>query len=255
VHDDLVYVANAGAGAGGSNYTGFRLSGGGRLSPIVNSTFPLPDIANPGDVLFNPDGSQLIGVRVGPDAGPSFIDSFIVGDDGRLSPAAGSPFVPQVTGPFGSVFSPVNTDQLFVTNAHGGPGTGSVSVFDVSSTGVLNAIDDPFANGETGTCWVDITHDGTYLFAVNTGTSTISRYAVADDGSLELLGNTPITNPGPGGLGAFDLRLAPDDDFAYVVDASGRISAFEVDGGDLAELPSSPVSLEAGAHPFGIVVN
>ena len=254
VHDRLVYVANA--GPGGSNYTGFTLNGGGRLKPIAGSTFPLPDIANPGDVLFSPNGKGLIGVRVGPDAGPSFIDSFKVGRDGRLTASPGSPFASQVTGPFGSVFSPTRKNQLFVTNAHGGPGTGSVSVFDVAHNGALSPISgSPFANGQTGTCWAEITRDGRYLFAVNTGSTTISRYSVAADGTLALLGNTPITNPGPGGLGAFDVRLSPDGKFLYGVDASGRISAFSVSGGTLTELPSSPVSLQAGLAPFGIVVN
>lgn len=36
VHNSLVYVANG--GAGGSNYTGFRLNAGGHLSPIAGST-------------------------------------------------------------------------------------------------------------------------------------------------------------------------------------------------------------------------
>jgi hypothetical protein len=253
VHDDLVYVANA--GAGGSNYTGFRLNAGGHLTPIPDSTFALPDIANPGDVLFSPDGHELIGVRVGPNAGPSFIDSFGVGGDGRLTPAAGSPFAAEVTGPFGSVFSPTHPDQLFVTNAHGGPGTGSVSVFTVED-GVLDAIpNSPFANGETGTCWAEITSDGTVLFTANTGTNTVSRYSVAANGALTLAGNTPMTNPGQGGLGAFDLRLSPDGNSLYVVDSSGFVSAFAVDGTNLAELTSSPVAAAAGAAPFGLVVD
>src|SRR6187397_295220 len=46
VHGSLVYVANG--GAGGSNYTGFRLSPGGHLSHIAGSTFDLPDNALPG---------------------------------------------------------------------------------------------------------------------------------------------------------------------------------------------------------------
>lgn len=253
VHGDLVYVANA--GPGGSNYTGFRLNGGGRLTPISGSTFTLPDAANPGDVLFSPDGAYLVGVRVGPNAGPSFIDSFIVGNDGRLTPAAGSPFAAPVTGPFGSVFSPTHPHQLFVTNAHGGPGTGSVSVFDVEN-GVLDEIpNSPFANAQTGTCWADISADGSVLFAVNTGTNAISRYAVAADGSLTLVGNTPITNPNAGGLGAFDVRLAPDGTSLYVVDSSGFVSAFSVDGSSLTELASSPVAAAAGATPFGLVVD
>ena len=253
VHGGLVYVANA--GAGGSNYTGFRLNAGGRLTPIPDSTFDLPDIANPGDVLFSPDGAYLVGVRVGPNAGPSFIDSFTVGTDGRLTAASGSPFDAQVTGPFGSVFSPTQPHQLFVTNAHGGPGTGSVSVFDVES-GVLEPISgSPFANGQTGTCWAAISADGRTLFTTNTGSNTISRYSVADDGALTLIGNTAITNPGPGGLGAFDLRLSPDGRSLFVVDSSGRVSAFVVDGSTLTELAGSPFATAAGSAPFGLVVN
>src|SRR5437879_4888179 len=41
VHGDLVYVANAGAGA--SNYTGFTLNSGGHLSPLAASTIALPE--------------------------------------------------------------------------------------------------------------------------------------------------------------------------------------------------------------------
>jgi hypothetical protein len=251
VSGGLVYVANA--GVGGSNYTGFTLNGGGRLEPIAGSTFALPDIANPGDILFNGNGSYLVGVRVGPNAGPSYIDTFIVGSDGRLTPAAGSPFASQVTGPFGSVFSPNDPSQLFVTNAHGGAGAGSVSVFDLAN-GVPTAIaNSPFANGQSGTCWAEITASGDFLFAVNTGSSTISRYSIASDGTLSLLGSTPITNPGTGGLGAFDARLTPDGNYMYVVDSSGRISGFAVTGGNLTELESSPVSLAPGVTPFGIV--
>src|SRR3954453_17627657 len=61
-HDGLVYVANAGAGA--SNYTGFTLNPGGQLRPLPGSTFPLPDDAQPGDVLFNSSGTNLIGARI-----------------------------------------------------------------------------------------------------------------------------------------------------------------------------------------------
>ena len=39
VHDNLVYVANA--GNGGSNYTGFRLRHDGRLKPVAGSTVAL----------------------------------------------------------------------------------------------------------------------------------------------------------------------------------------------------------------------
>ena len=84
MNDHLVYVANGGNGTTGSNYTGFTLRSDGALTPLTNSTFELPPTALPGDILFNSTGKNLVGVRVGPDSGPSFIDSFAVGADGRL---------------------------------------------------------------------------------------------------------------------------------------------------------------------------
>ena len=92
----------ANGGAGGSNYTGFRLNAGGHLRHIAGSTFDLPDNALPGHVLISPDGRRLVGTRVGPNAGPSYLDAFRIGHDGRLTPAPGSPFAAQRIGPFGS---------------------------------------------------------------------------------------------------------------------------------------------------------
>jgi 6-phosphogluconolactonase (cycloisomerase 2 family) len=245
VHDGLVYVANAGSGA--SNYTGFTLNAGGHLRPLTGSTFALPDGSSPGDVLFNGDGSRLVGTRVG----PSLIDSFTVGSSGLLTPAPGSPFVAQGPGPFGSEFSPTHVTQLFVSNAHGGAGNGTVSAFNDADNGVLSPIgSSPFADLQTAPCWVEISHDGKYLFTVNTASSTISRYSIAADGTLTLLGSTPFN-----GKGAFDARLAPDGATLWVVDdGSNAVSGLKVNGGDLSELTSSPTSLPAGAAPFGIVV-
>lgn len=249
VHRGLVYVANAGPGA--SNYTGFRLTRGGRLRPLADSTFTLPDSASPGDVLFNATGANLAGTRVG----TTQIDSFAVGGDGRLTPASGSPFAAQGPGPFGSEFRPTDPTELYVSNAHGGAGNGTVSAFRVRSDGSLSSIgSSPFADLQTAPCWVEITHDGRFLFAVNTASSSISRYAITADGSLRLLGSTPFNHPS--GLGPFDARLSPDGGTLLVVD-SGRkaLSAFTVRGDDLTELASSPTPLPAGATPFGIVVN
>jgi 6-phosphogluconolactonase len=249
VHRRLVYVANA--GAGGSDYTGFRLTRGGRLRPLADSTVALPDSASPGDVLFNGTGTNLAGTRVG----TGQIDSFSVGADGRLTAAAGSPFAAQGPGPFGSEFRPTNPAELYVSNAHGGAGNGTVSAFRVASDGTLSSIgSSPFADLQTAPCWVEITHDGRFLFTVNTASSSISRYAITADGSLRRLGSTPFREPT--GLGPFDARLSPDGGTLWVV-APGRnvVSGFTVRGDDLTELASSPTPLPAGATPFGIVVN
>jgi DNA-binding beta-propeller fold protein YncE len=213
----------------------------------------------PGDVLFNGDGTHLVGARIGTGVGaatlPSEIDSFNVDSAGHLTPAPGSPFAAQGAGPFGSEFRPTNASQLFVSNAHDGPGNGTISAYDVTRNGVLDPIaGSPFADRQTAPCWVEISHDGKFLFTVNTAVPSISRFSIADDGSLTLLGSTPF-NSSPG-LGPEDARLGPNGDKLWVVDtAAGKVSAFAVSGGNLTELASSPTSLPSGVHPFGIVVD
>ena len=228
VHDGLVYVANT--GAGGSNYTGFRLNAGGHLRPIQGSTVSLPDDALPGHILISPDGRRLVATRVGPNAGPSFLDGFRIRADGTLDAAPGSPFAAQRIGPFGSTFSPIDDDRLFVSNAHDGPGAGSVSVYDVAANGGLTPISgSPFADNQTAPCWVAISPDGRALFAVNTAVPSISSYAVAGNGQLTLTGSTPFSKPN--GLRPFDAQVSPDGDNLYVVDAgAAAVSAFEVNG-------------------------
>lgn len=247
VSDDLVYVANT--GEGGANYAGFRLSREGMLSPLRDQPFAVPDGTGQGDVLFDPSGERLIGTR----DNPSLIDSFKVHGDGGIKPAQGSPFPGQGLGQIGAQFSPVQTDQLFVTNAHNGPGLGTVSAFRVGRNGLLESIGaSPFADFQTAPCWVEISRDGRYLFAVNTGSATISSYAVAPDGTLTLLGTTPFRN----GAGAVDARLSPDGTTLSVTGGRGRVvSVFAVDGGTLTEVPSSPTPLPAGTSPTGIVVS
>ena len=250
IHGDLVYVANA--GAGGTNYSGFRLSPDGRLHPIPGVTVPLPSGSQPGDVLFNGGGTRLVGTRVG----TSEIDSFTVDAHGRLIAAPGSPFPAQGLGPFGSEFRPTEPDQLFVSNAHNtGDGTGTVSAFRDGADGTLTPIGtSPFPDLQTAPCWVEISPDGRFLFTVNTASGTISRYAITRGGTLTLLGSTPVG--GTDGVGAVDARLSPNGHWLFVdQSAAHAVGTFIVDDGNLAELPGSPTALPAGAAAAGIAVN
>lgn len=246
-HNGLVYVANA--GPGGENYTGFTLSPGGHLRPVAGSTFALPNSAQPGDVLFNSTGSNLVGTRIG----TSQIDSFSVGPHGSLTPAPDSPFAAQGAGPFGSEFRPTNPSQLFVSNAHNAAlDSGTVSAFTVSGDGTLSSIgNSPFADHQMAPCWVEISHDGQYLFTVNTASGSISSYSIANDGSLTLIGSTAVGNQT--GLGAVDARLSRDGHTLYV-DESGvdSLGIFGVNGGQLTAQGS--VSLPVGAAPAGVAV-
>ncbi len=248
VAGNLVYVANA--GAGGTNVTGFILAPWGGLYPLPNSTVALPEGSGPGDVLFNSTGRKLAVTLVG----TSTIASFDVRFDGRLVAAPGSPFPAQGPGPFGSEFRPTNPSQLFVSNAHGGEGNGTVSAFEVNLAGELTSIGvSPFADDQTAPCWVEISHDGRFLFAVNTASGTISSYAIAPGGSLALLGSTPV---GAAGAGAVDARLTPDGRTLLVnATKANVVAAFAVNGGSLTQLPSSPTPLPAGATAAGLVAD
>src|SRR4029078_1795768 len=157
--------------------------------PIAGSTIPLPNTANPGDILFNSTGTSLIGIEVGTtDPSTCLIPSFLVGRDGRLTAAAGSPFPAEAAGPFGSEFSPSDPAHLYVSNAHGGTNNGSVSAFSVNPNAKVKSITgSPFADQQTAPCWVEISHDGRYLFTVNTGSTTLPRYPLLANGTLALI--------------------------------------------------------------------
>jgi 6-phosphogluconolactonase len=250
VSGDLVYVANAGTttSTSGTNYTGFTLNRGGHRRPLAGSTVTLPDGSQPGDVLFSPDGSKLVGTRVA----TSLIDSFTVDGNGLLTAAPGSPFAAQGAGPFGSEFRPTNAAQLYVSDAHDGASAGSVSAFADGSDGALTTIGaSPFANDQTAPCWVEISHDGQHLFAVNTGSKSISSYSIAAGGTLTLFQSTPVT----AAVSPEDARLSPNGNTLWVVDpGADMVSGFSVAGGVITALPTSPTPAPAGAAPSGIVV-
>ncbi len=248
VSGDLVYVANAGASE--TNITGFRLTPYGALYPIPGSTVTLPAASGPDDVLFDPRGHKLV---VDLD-NTSSIASFHVDHAGLLEAAPGSPIAAQGPGPFGAEFRPTNPSQLFVSNAHGPALEGTVSAFLVARTGQLAPIAAlPFEDLQTAPCWVEISHDGKFLFTVNTGSGTISRFAINPDGSLVLLGSTSF---GSGGAGAVDARLSPDGK-TLLVDGSKAdvVASFAVNGGELKELESSPTPLPEHAAAAGIVTD
>jgi 6-phosphogluconolactonase (cycloisomerase 2 family) len=257
VHHDLVYVANAGPGSstGDTNYTGFRLDHGGRLSPIPDSTYVLPNDSKPGQVLFDRDGRKLVGTRIV----TSLIDSFTVGHDGRLTAAPGSPYdaqafsPPQGWGQLGAEFSPTHANELFVTDAHtaagGGAFPGLVSSFTVARDGTLTPLGAPVANDGGAACWIELSRDGRFAFVVNTGSKTVSSYSIGAGGSLTFLDSV-----GGVGAGAEDARLSPDGSTLWVVGSgTDTVTGFAVHGGTLTPLVS--IAGPAGAKPSGIVVN
>ena len=246
VNDGLVYVSNT--GAGGTDYTGFTLSPEGQLHSIPGSTVTLPDNSGPGDVLLNRDNTKLVGTRVN----TSLIDSFTLDGSGRPHAAHGSPFAAQGIGPFGSQFRPTNPDQLFVANAHNGADLGTVSAFYDRPNSTLSPIGaSPIPDFQTAPCWLVVNPDGQYLYALDTGSGYISSYAIASDGTLTLLTNTPVSST-PGVTGT-DIALSADGHTLYLnmakVDGVGE---FVVHGGTVTQLPGSPVPASGSGSTVGI---
>ncbi len=263
VSGNLVYVANQGAEGTAPNVTGFYLAPWGGLYPLPNATQTLPAGSAPGDVVVSPNGQNLAVTLVA----SSQIASFRVRWDGRLVPAKGSPFPGQGLGPFGSEFRPAsqywlggrhwqnNPSQLYVTNAHNGgtTGTGTVSAFDVSPSGLLSSIGaSPVADLQTAPCWLTISANGEYLFAVNTGSGTVSSYRIDPDGALALIGST---EPLAAGAGAVDPRLSPDGRTLYVnASKADEVLSFAV-AANGALTPQGSTPLPGGASAAGIVVD
>ena len=97
-------------------------------------------------------------------------------------------------------------------------------------------------------------YHGQFLFTVNTGSGDISRYQIAPDGTLTLLGSTPVGKTGESG--AVDARLSPDGRYLYVDESRiGAVGAFAVNGGNLTELGTSPFALPAAPRQAGIAVS
>jgi 6-phosphogluconolactonase len=249
VSGNLAYVENTGGTA--PNYTGFTLSRWGQLQPIPNSTVRLAAGSAPGDVVLNDTATRLVGVEVS----TSVIDSFRIGWNGTLRAAAGSPYPAQGLGPFGSQFSPINPNQLFVANAHNGAGLGTVSAFNDSANGTLSSIGaSPFADQQTAPCWLVISNDGRYLYALNTGTGFVSSYSIARDGTLTLLGSASVAAPGV--TTGTDVALSTDGSTLYLNEAATHtVGAFAVHGGTVTQLAGSPYPTPAGATTAGVAVN
>ena len=89
VHDDLLYVLNAGGAAGDSdNITGFRLDDDGHLTPIAGSTRPLSAASTgPAQIQFESEGRVLVVTE----KATSRVDTYTVDEEGQATGLATFP--------------------------------------------------------------------------------------------------------------------------------------------------------------------
>src|SRR6266516_3771658 len=167
-------------------------------------------------------------------AGTNTIAAFDRHADGTLTPLHGSPFTAGGAGTGAGIGSQgalqVTSDGKYLLAVDAG--SDQISVLRINSDGELRPVGGgPVSSG--GVEPVSIAVHGRLGYVANagdTGSNSISRYAIAADGSLSLLGSTSL---GAASVGAEDARLGPDGGTLWVVDTGAdAVSAFAVNGGD-----------------------
>jgi hypothetical protein len=243
-HGRVVYVLNGGDAATPANIAGFWRFGGD-LVPLPGSSRPLSTaLPDPAQVEFSPDGRQLVVTE----KGTNRIVTYSVGFFGH----AGAPQVTQSAGqtPFGFAFA--GRRHVIVSEAFGGaPDASVLSSYALAPGGGVTPIDPNVATTETAACWVVVTGNGRYAYTTNTGSASVSGFAVDGDGGLTLLdadGKTATTGASPidaavsqGSRFLYVLAGTAHEIDAFAVNADGSLDPVDVDGG----LPRGSVGLAA----------
>ncbi len=230
LHGSLVYVLNAG---GTGNITGFRLSHEGLLSPIPGSTRPLSGPATgPAQVEFSPDG----GVLVVTEKATNRILTYTVNRQGLAS----GPTIHASAGatPFGFAFA--RRSFLLVSEAFGGAVDASAtSSYRLRDGGTLQTISASVPTTETAACWTVVTKNGRFAYVTNTGSGTVTGYAVGHDGGLTILDTDGVTGDTGPGSGPLDADFNVNSRFLYVLNGgNGTIGIFAVrSDGSLSTVP------------------
>jgi DNA-binding beta-propeller fold protein YncE len=216
-HGTLLYVLNAG---GVPNVSGFTINTStGQLTPLANSTQPLPGgaLAAPAEVKFVPGQQKLLVTE----KGTSQIDSFALNEDGMAE--AGMAFASRKPTPFGFAFAPHHV--VIVSDAvKGKPLAAALSSYNIHPNRQPSVISAAVPDKQTAACWVAVTQDGTHAYTVNTGSNSISSYSVSVGGELTLLNSTAA-----GGNVPVDADLSNESAFLYVRNGGdGSVEGFAV---------------------------
>jgi 6-phosphogluconolactonase (cycloisomerase 2 family) len=241
---NLVYVLNA---AGSSSVTGF-LFRNGRLNELPNARgFLSANGANPGSVDFSSDGKFLVATeKTG-----NKIDTFAVSPNGSLSgvevTASAGP------GAFAALSAPNGT--VLVSETGSGGQTSALSSYHIQTDGSLSVVSASVPSLGAANCWNVVTPNGRFVYASNSGSSSIAGFAIAASGALTPLPGT-IVGTNPAGSVNLDIAISADGKFLYSVNSGGgKIGAFGINpDGTLTNLGTSG-ALPAAAGLNGIAAN
>jgi 6-phosphogluconolactonase len=243
VHDDLLYVLNAG---GSGNISGFSVSDHGDLQALAGSARTLSNggagpAPGPAQIQFSNDGDSLVVTE----KSTNLIDTYAIDNDGIAAEVVTHPSA-GVT-PFGFAFG--KRGDLIISEAFGGaPGQSALSSYDLDGD-TMTTISPSVPTTQTAACWVAVTKNGRYAYTTNTGSASVSGYQVGRDGSLTLF----AASAGATGTTPTDVDLSRNSQFLYALNAgSHNLSAFRVqaDGslmslGTFGALPAGAIGVAA----------
>jgi 6-phosphogluconolactonase len=228
-HRGVVYVVHAGS----DDITGFTLGASGRLRALDGSRRALSGTGvGPAQIAFTPDGDFLLVTE----KNTNKIVTYDVERDGLTSDMA----VQDAAGttPFGFAFG--RRDQVFVSEAFGGAANASATTsYRIGHDGALTVLSASVPTGQTAACWTAVTPDGRFAYVTNTGSGSISGYAVDFDGKMELLdddGRTGVTGEGSTPI---DVVISDNGRYLYNLNSgSHTIGTFRIQAdGALTPLP------------------
>lgn len=215
----LVYVLNTG---GSSGVTGFFLNGS-HLTQIPNSTrFLSTNTSGAASIAFSPDGRFLaVTERLA-----NKIDLFLVQPDGTLSSAVEN--ASAGPGAFSVAFAPNGAAIVSETGPGGVPNGSAITSYAVQANGTLSAISTSVPTLGAANCWNAITPDGRWVYVSNAGSSTISGFAIAADGTLTPLAGTVLGRNASGATN-LDLTVSADGKFVFTLNTgNGTIGIFAI---------------------------
>jgi 6-phosphogluconolactonase len=218
-HGSLVYVLNTG---GSSNVVGFRLEGD-HLTQIDHSlAFLSTNTAGAASIATSPDG-EFVAVT---ERLTNSIDVFKVQVDGSLSPLVVNPSVGP--GAFSVSFAPGGTAIVSETGPSNVPNGSAISSYEVLSNGTLSPISSSVPTLGAANCWDAITPDGRFVYVSNAGSSTISGFAIAANGTLSALPGT-VVGGNPAGSTNLDITVSADGKFLYTMNShNGTVGVFAI---------------------------
>jgi 6-phosphogluconolactonase len=231
IRNDLVYVLNA----GNATIVGFKLDGDS-ISAFDGSLRALEAGTDPAQIAFTPTGDALVIT----DRATNSIVVYGLDADGR--PADLQTYPSSGVTPYGFDFA---GDVLVVTEAFGGQvGAAAASSYTFAAGG-LKPQSSSVGSSRSEVCWAITSADGHHVWVTNFGDGTISRYAVAVDGSLALADPVAATTV-EGAKGVRDAARSTDGRFFYALDADAhRVFAYRVAEGGTLESRGSANGLPA----------